>query len=446
MRQPKLQIIANDNAPLRQPRIRKSFVQLNTNPYRKPRNFVSTQGQKSLLAWLIPLLVILCGVFTVWQSVPLTTLLWPSVIIGGLMLLTTAQSERDSRLRNISGLLLVAAFATGLAALLSQNGFTLIEMELALLVSTLSLIAGWIFKSKPAVLLSAFSGLVYLASYFPELGLTTGLTDQVSQLGAGLMPWLILGQIVLSQNIRSSIILFVAVTAGYIWLGLLAIDIPLPALAGLSFAIAAAQYWLGKTRVETGSFGANIHRVFGWVIALVAALYTQSLWLNFNTGQATPFWPPNTLWWTILGAAMFMIFITSLMRYKTSHISLFGIFILCSAVLLLPVATAKPDLIYLVFDAIPGLNARPGLGLIIGAAIIAAGLIWLVGGLKSGRLLDMCLGAVAIGIETMVLLRSARFDADLGVIFVVSLICALCVGGLIAGVSPDRTPSHGNYA
>ena len=446
MRQPKLQIIANDNTPLRQPRIRKSFGQLTAHPNRTPRGLASLKRQKPLLAWVMPALAILSGVFIFWQSVPLTSLFWPSVIIGGLMLITAARSERDSRLRNISGLLMVAAFAIGLAALLAQNGFTLIGMELALLVSTLSFIAGWIFKSKPAVLLSAFSGLIYLASYFPELGLTTGLTDQISQLGAGLIPWLILGQIILSQSIRSSIVLFVAVTAGYIWLGLLAKDIPLPALAGLSFAIAAAQYWLGNTRMETGGFGANIHRVFGWVIALVAALYTQYLWLNFDAGQATPFWPPNTLWWTILGAAMFTIFITSLMRYKTSHISLFGIFILCSAVLLLPAATAKPNLVYLVFDAIPGLNARPGLGLVIGAAIIAAGLLWLIGGLKSGRLLDICLGALAIGIETMVLFRSAKFDVDLGVIFIVSLICALCVGGLVAGASPERPHSHGNYA
>ena len=154
----------------------------------------------------------------------------------------------------------------------------------------------------------------------------------------------------------------------------------------------------------------------------------------------------NTLWWSALGVAMFTLFLAALMRYKTSHITLLGIFIVNLAVLALPLATAKPDLIYTAFEAIPGLNARPGLGLVIGAIIIAVGFTWLVGGLKRGRLLDIAIGATAIGIEALILFQPAEFNADLGVTFVVSLICALCIGGLIAGATPDNTHSAGNYA
>lgn len=409
-------------------------------------NPVKTHRIKTNSYWMVPLLALVFAAYVLWQTFPLTALFWPSILIGTLLLLTAAQAERDSRIRNVSGLMMVAAFATTLAAFLAQNGFSLIGVELILLVSALALATGWIFKSAPSVLLSTFSGLIHLGSAYPELGLTTGLSDDVSQLGAGLMPWIILGQIMVAQKIKSSVVLFTAVLAGYIWLGTLAKDMPLSALAGLGFAVAAAHYWLGKAWADTGKFGADVHRVFAWVIAMSAALYIQTIWLNTDAGQAKPFWPPSELWLVILGLSMFALFVASLMRYKTSHISLLGIFIICPVVIALPLATAKPDLIHIAFDAVPGLNARPGLGLVIGAVITASGFIWLVGGLKNGRFLDMSIGALAIGIEAMVLFQPARFDADLGVIFVVSLICALCTGGLIAGASRDDRQPLSNYA
>ena len=341
---------------------------------------------------------------------------------------------------------MVAAFTTGLAAFLAQNGFTLIGVELALLISGLALVVGWVFRSAPSVLLSTFSGLLYLASSHPELGLTTGLTDQASQLGAGLIPWVVLGQIVLAQKVRSSIALFTAVIAGYICLYTVTKDMPLSALAGLGFAVAAAHYWLGRAWAETYKFGADIHRISAWVVAIGTAIYIQSIWLSVDAGQAKPFWPPNTLWWAVLGVSMFTLFVASLMRYKTSHVTLSGIFIVCLAVAALPAATAKPDLVFALFDAIPGLNARPGLGLVIGAIIIAAGFIWLVGGLRRGRFLDMCIGAGAIGVEAIILFQPARFNTDLSVVFIMSLICALCIGGLVAGASPDRSSPFGSYA
>jgi len=440
-------MFANDNAPLRQPRVRTRFHAANDVPAKTPADPVKVYKIKSSLAWLMPLFALLFAAYAITQNLALTDLFWPSLIIATLLLLTAARAERDSQLRSLSGLLVVAAATTGLAALLSQNGFTLINVELALLVSALALISGWIFKSMPSVLLSTFSGLFYLASAYPELGLTTGLADQQSKLGTGVVPWIILGQIILGQKFKSSVVLFAAIIAGYIWLGTLATEMPLPALAGLGFAVAAAHYWLGKAWADTGRFGADIHRICAWVMGLVAALYIQSIWLSVGSGQAKPFWPPDTFWWTVLGTAMFTLFVASLMRFKTSHITLPGIFIICLAVAALPVAMAKPDLIYTVFEKIPGLNARPGLGLMIGATIIAGGFFWVIGGLRRGQMLDMIIGALAIGIEAMVLFQSSRFDADLGVIFVASLICALCIGGLIAGASPDRSqPSSANYA
>ena len=143
---------------------------------------------------------------------------------------------------------------------------------------------------------------------------------------------------------------------------------------------------------------------------------------------------------------MLIIFVTSLMRYKRSHISLLGIFIVCAVAIIIPIATVKPDLIQAVFHTLPGLNARPSLGLLIGAIVIASGFIWLVQGLKRVQVFDMVLGAGAIGIEALVLFQPDRFNSDVAVAFIASLISALCVGGLIVGFTPEKNPSIGNYA
>lgn len=441
---------ANDNTPLKKPLYRKkntrpnpviTHLQALANSNARPAS-----SHKTALAWSIPLLAVSFGLYAIWKALPLENLLWPSLIMSALLFFTTLRSETGSRLRNLSGLLMVAALTTWLAASLTQNGFSLLGLELALLVSLLALCVGWAFKSSPPVLLSTFMTLIYLSSYYPELGLMSGLTDQISLLGAGLLPWIILGQIILAQKLKSSIILLTSIVAGYIWFGTIVKTIPLSATMGLSFAVAATHYGLGKVWAESGKFGANVHRSLAWIIAIGSALYIQSYWLSTEAVQAKPFWPPSQLWLMILGLAMFTLFTTSMVRYKTSHISLLGIFIVCAAALIIPIATVKPDLIHNVFDTIPGLNARPGLGLIIGAIIIASGFIWLVQGLKQGQVFDMTLGAAAIGIEVLVLSQPVRFDADLGVIFIMSLICALCIGGLIAGSTSDRIHPRRTYA
>ena len=398
------------------------------------------------MAWIIPLMCLLFAAYAHWQNMALTILFWPSLIAGTLLLFTAKKSEAESRLRNFSGLLMIAAFTVTLSALLAQNGFALVAMELTLLIALIALAVGWIFKSKPSVLLSTFATLLYLSNHYPELGLMSGLTEKVSLLGAGLVPWVILGQIFLAQKLKSSIVLLTSIIAGYIWFGTFATGMPLSALMGLFFAIAASHYWLSKAWDERNQFGANVHKIFAWIVALAAAVYIQSMWLSVDAAPAKPFWPPSTLWLSIMGAAMLTLFVTSISRYKTSHVSLAGIFIVCSAVFVISIATIKPDWIHAIFDAIPGLDARPGLGLIIGAMIIASGFMWIVSGLKRGELANMSLGAAAIGIEALVLFQPDRFNADLGVIFIGSLICALCIGGLIAGATPEHKHSLKNFA
>lgn len=446
MLQPKPILSANDNAPLRPTRIRFGTQTAQKTTPTKPSNQITSYKRKSLFAWLLPLLVCAMAGYALWAALPLHNLIWPAAIAGALLFWSAARAERHSRFRNISTLLLIAATAVGLAGLFALNGFTLIGVELALLVSALSLFAGWVLKSRPAIMLSVFATLGYLASLFPEFGLLTGLAEERSQLGMGLMPFLLIGQTILAQRLRSSALIMIVLTASYIWLFAIAKNMPLPALTGLGFALTAAHYCLGKAWADRHAFGARLHSFFALCLALAASLYIQSLWMSTGSGQATPFWPPSTLWWAILGVAMFALFVSSLMRYKTSHISLTGIFIICLAVVILPLATAKPDLIYSAFDFIPGLEARPGMGLIIGAVIVACGVNWIVTGLKNGHFSNVAIGAAAIGLEGLILYKPDQFNVDVGVVLIVSLICALCIGGLITGSTADQSRNSPYYA
>jgi len=212
-------------------------------------------------------------------------------------------------------------------------------------------------SSRPAVMLSTISAIVYLISLFPEFGLLTGLTDEFSKIGIGLIPLLLLGQILLAQRLKSHSITALSIVAILIWVLAIAKDLPLHALAGLCFAIAAAHYCLGRACESAKIFGARLHIIFALIVGLSTALYIQSLWMNFDSDLAQPIWSADTVWWVAVALAMTVILISSLMRFKSSQISLPGIFIITLGVLVLPLATAKPQLIENAFFQIPGLDA-----------------------------------------------------------------------------------------
>jgi len=119
--------------------------------------------------------------------------------------------------------------------------------------------------------------------------------------------------------------------------------------------------------------------------------------MNFDSDQAQPIWSANTYWLGAVALSMLLIVVTSLIRFKSSQISLMGIFIITLGVLVLPLATARPDLIENAFYQIPGLNAYPGLGLVIGAVILSSCLFWIVDGLKKGQLTTVLIGTVIAG-------------------------------------------------
>jgi len=218
-----------------------------TAPDRKAPSPIVVHKRKIAALWLAPILTIFAGMYAIWQSTPLNLLFWPSLGLGTVLFLVTLSAEKNSPLRNISGLAMIAAFVVSINSWLSQTGFSLVNMELTLLVAGLALITGWVFKSTPATLLSTFSTLLYLASLYPELGLMTGISDRISQLGSGVLPIVILAQIILSERLRSSVALFFGIISAYIWVGTLSADMPLKILSGLGVgSLHSSQLYMFK--------------------------------------------------------------------------------------------------------------------------------------------------------------------------------------------------------
>ena len=152
-----------------------------------------------------------------------------------------------------------------------------------------------------------------------------------------------------------------------------------------------------------------------------------------------PAWIPTQIWWgAFLGAAL-ILFVSSLIRFKHSYITLPGIFILSLSAAVLPLASIKPGLIRDIFSSIPGLLPAPGFGLVIGAVIMAAGMAWIVNGLRKSQFVNIIVGTVLIGTQVLILMAPGRIDLDGVIIFLTSLIGALCIGALIAGASLDHS-------
>jgi len=398
------------------------------------------------LAWGLPVMTLLAGFVCWWMGVSSAVLILPATVLGGILVLIGLFLRQSERTRNFSALAATGAFVTAISGVATQSGITLYTTDVAVLIASLALIVSWFLKSGPALMLSGLAGVIWLASLNPYVSVLLGFDTPVSQGWITLFPLLLAGQAGLAMTLRSRSIILILIASAYGFVATLGSNIPAPALAGLAFAGAAAHHRLGKAWADSGIFGARLHILSGWIAALVAAFYLQALWLNTETGPAVPLWQTSNGWWIALGFSALALFISSILRYKHAQITLFGIFLVSAATLILPIASVRPDIISHAFDTIPGLNAHPGFGFVIGAAMMASGLAWVVNGLRKGIILDMTLGVCLVGIQAVIILRPGLTSLDFGIVFIVSLISALCVSGLIAGTSLNHTPPAHRYA
>lgn len=443
MRNSERHIGANDNYPAWVTAT--PVVNVKTNKFERQRKQVSSKKPINIkaLAWLIPTMFFIGLALHFIVGVPFQNLPTVAGLAALLGLVWARQCRRLNLWRNREFTLLavIGAVALALFSLAKMSGVTMTGVDIAVMTAGFSAIIAWLYRSIPALLISVFANLTWLLSTFPELGTLLGFGDKVSQGWLPLVPVLILAQLFLVTHLRSALSMGLAVIAAYgwaIWFGASS-GIPLSAMAGLGFAVGAAHYGFGRARESLNTFGASLHVTCGAIIALTSALYLQSLWLEADMNQNLPGWIPTQLWWAGLGLAVMVLFTSSILRFKYSRMTLFGVFIVSLGMLLLPLASIRPDAVRALILSVPGLSPAPSFGIIIGGVIMSFGLACVVKGLRDMELVRLLIGAGVIGLQTLILIAPDRTTLDLGILFVCSLIAALCIGGLVAGSDLDHS-------
>lgn len=430
---------ANDNSP--------AWIMETT---RKPVTAKNTFTQKrnvdakpADLAWGFPLIGTLLLAAMMISRVSLDIVTLTAVIIGAIGLFWAVWCKKVSawQSRELSLLTSCAAFVVALYTAALLAGLALNTVDIALSVAAVGLTIGVFYKSVPSLLASIFSVAIWLFAVIPGTNFIFGFGETISGGWIMALPFLLLGQMSLAKHLRSTPCLLLTIGLSYswgLWLGLSS-NMPLTAIAGLGFAVGLAQHRLGKSMADSKKFAANIHSWSGAIIGLISALFLQSVWLDLNMNLAVPGWIPTSIWWVIFSVSAIVLFISSLLRFKHSRITLAGIFILSASAAILPIASIRPDLVRDTLLSVLGLIPAPGFGLVIGASIMAAGLAWVVNGIRKSRISNIIIGTALIGFQAVILMAPGRINLDTIILFISSLITALCIGGLIAGAALDHS-------
>ena len=315
-------------------------------------------------------------------------------------------------------------------------------IDSAILMSVLSLFMGLTLKSRIAVLVSICATLFWSALNF--------LGAPVNNL-IYIFPLFILAQIYCSAKINSKLTHSLATLTGYI--GILALLstlwssglMPITFVSSLLFTIGVAQHRCGKAAEDSHISGSKIHIFSGWVIAVTSAILFQYFWLSPDMAHilsASPNASYLLLWKGAVALSILAIFISGIIRFKHTQITLLGIFILTLGSSLIPLMSWFPQLPEALVQNVSGVQTVPTFGIIIGAAVTATGIGFAINGIRRKSWMMIFLGLVALAIEAILLMTPLLFTADNIIIFLTALIATLAIGGTIAGNSlAFETPS-----
>jgi len=453
------QICANDNAPVEGVATYKPFRphthlgQVKAAPQNALRNTLRSKTTRLQSATrrrtrfphaLFPLLA-LVGLAAIWYLGQETLIpaaaygLLALALLGAAMLARHAKANRAAELGAL-GSLVAGAFAVVTAAVSAGLAFGIAEACLVTAAGGLGLFL--LTRTRLSLLASCFAlslwGLASLPAGAEFLGVP--LATPAWQ---PFVPALLGGLLFASQSARSTRGTVPLILLTYGWAILIAQQstLSLPILLGLGFIAAAAHHRLGKSWADTDGFLAEFHMLIGWLFAVAAALYLQRLWMDPSlTDALLASGSHATLGWSAaFGLAAVAILISSLQRYRIAQITLPGVFLLSGVSAILPLATLRPDWVFQAFDHVPGLLAVTGFALLIAAGVSASAIAMAINGIRRMKVWQITAGVGVIGIEALLLLQMfQRTTLETGVIFLVGLITALSVSGLIAGGALDH--------
>ena len=258
-------------------------------------------------------------------------------------------------------------------------------------------------------------------------------------------------QIYLASHLKSRFAVILGNMAGYYWLighGLAfmaagAIS-PTMALSAL-FMAGAVHYRGGKAAEDEGAFGHETHTYFGWVFAMIGAVFISHYWL----------FPDNVLWQNMKATAMGSMgwksaialgvtaaALSMMVRWKHYRISAAAAAILTLICALIPAVQWWETPLRRTFDAAPSLSGSPIIGLLIAAGTITASLALAVNGVRRNRLMMILAGLLGGGAQGLLLANPNLMTFENILVFIIAMAMAACVTGMLVGnIFPQERPA-----
>lgn len=450
--------IANDNAPIRlkqsiqtadsteyavppifderpSPRPQHSLPDILGLGKNLPQSAMTGSLKLSMILWLAALALI-SAIFLIGSGAGIKT--FASLVLLWAGLWNSYVSADHGRWR-VSEISVITALAGLMGAVTTTANFFGLGLTLAdglMLMSVLPLLIAVLLKSRICVLASICASLIWAALSF------TGVAETSPIMMA--FPAIWAAQIYMSTKIKSGLAITLAVLTGYYWAANVifthwsADNLPLTFAAAALFIIGTAHHRSGKAAEDKKLIGSSVHIYAGWVAAMIGAIGFQSFWLSPELVQAsTASLSPEGLglWKAIIAAGLAIIFCSAVIRYKYSQITLAGIFLVTAAAALIPMMLWFPAWTQKTIAAIPGISAAPTIGIMMGAAILAASFGMILNGIRRHAPIMMGLGILALFAQGYMLLKPEMMTIDNGIIFGASFLCALGIGAAVAGSS-----------
>ena len=364
---------------------------------------------------------------------------WTSYVASDFKYWRLSELAIISAMSGLMGIVIIAA---------NYFGIKLTLIDSALIMSVLSLLMGFVLKSRIAVLVSICATLIWSTLNF----LGAPLNNLIF-----IFPFFILGQIYCSAKINSPLTHKLTTLMGYIGIFALLSTLwtsglmPITFIASLLFIIGVAQHRCGKAAEDSHLSGSKIHIFCGWVIAVTSAIVFQCFWLNPDMSHllsTTPNASYLRLWKGAVALCILAIFISGIIRFKHTQITLPGIFLLTLGSSLIPLMMWFPQLPETLVQNVSGVKTVPTFGITIGAGVVAIGLGFAINGIRRKSWVMISLALMALAVEAVLLMTPLLFTADNIVIFLTALITTLAIGGTIAGNSLafETPPSNLKYA
>ncbi len=366
-----------------------------------------------------------------------------TVLWAGLWTSYVAADHNQWRLSEIAIVIALGGLMSVIMIGSNYLGLNLTLVDAIILMGLLSVIMGYIVKSRIAILTSICATLLWAMMSFMGL-------EPINN-SAILFPLLIGLQVFTSSRISSKLAITLAVITGYCGLvGFLVTTwiynlIPLTFASSLLFIIGIAHHRAGKAAEDIEISGNKIHIYFGWVVAITSAVIFQYFWLNETVAASNTTLIGQTglnLWKIAVSLSILIIFISGIIRFKHTQITLAGIFLLTFFSGLMPMMMWFPTWHETLVANIPGINSIPAFGIVIGAAIVAASISFSLNGIRQESVIMLFLGLPFLGVEGFLLITPNLMSLDHSIIFFVALLTTFAVGGVIAGNNlTSQTPA-----